>query len=127
MPRDRRFQQGAGGTEGGSCGASDSGKIARFHGSGRVTIESGSWSGRRVALVVEEEKQLVLLDRPAHAAAVVIPVLHGLRPRVIVKTSGVQRGVLIEFICAAVPMVGPAFRDHVNRSETIAILRGCIA
>ena len=57
---------------------------ACLSGSG-VTIESGGWSGSRVALIEEKEKQFILYDRPADAAAVGIPVLHRLRTRAVVK------------------------------------------
>lgn len=120
-------QQRSRGAKGGACGTRDPIKIPRLHGGGRVTIESRSWSRRRVALVVEKEKQLILFDRPAHAAAVFVPVLHGLRPGVVIESSGVEIGVLIEFVRAAVPVVRPALGDHVDGRETVAILRGCIA
>ncbi len=62
---------------------------------------------------------------PPTAAAVGIPVFHGLHfGRWIEKTSGVKRSVLNVFIRAAVPLVGPALGDHVNRGEAAAILRG---
>src|SRR5205807_3977644 len=66
-------------------------------------------------------------DWPTQAASISIPVFHGLRPRLIVETSSIERRILNVFVGAAVPIVRPALGDHVNGSESIAILRGCVA
>src|SRR5208337_4884746 len=83
-------QQHACRAKGLACGPCDAVKIPRLHSSGWVTVEATSWSSGRVALVREEEKQLVLYDRPAHGATVIIPVLDGLGPCVIIETAGVE-------------------------------------
>jgi hypothetical protein len=101
----------------------DAVEIAGFHGDGGVTRESRYRGGGGIALIGEEEKQLVLDDGAAHAAVVFAPVLYRFEPGSDCRSRGRGTRLLLAAALLLPPPLASAQKKRFRISHLSLLIR----